>query len=85
MPSDKKLIAAATHTAEQAKLLWRLVDNAKRKVERAQGEVEAAEEAAEKLEVQAEDAQRVAEEAREAASGLSTFADAQPAEIGMER
>lgn len=85
MPTDKKLIAAATHTAEQAKTLWRLVDNAKRKVERAQAAVEAAEDAVDELEAQAEEAQRVADDAREAASGLNTFADAQPAEIGMER
>jgi hypothetical protein len=85
MPTDKKLIAAATHTAEQAKLAWRLVDNAKRSVDRAQDKLAAAEDAVVEAEEKAEAAQREADEAREAASGLSTFVDAQAAEIGMER
>lgn len=85
MATDKKLIAAATHTAEQAKLAWKAVDNAERSVERAREKVAAAEDALEQLRVQAEDAQRAADEARDAASGLSTFVEAQAAEIGMER
>lgn len=85
MPTDKKLIAAATHTAEQAKLAWRAVDSAKKKAVRAEAEVLAADEAVAALEEQAEAAQQVADEAREAASGLSVNVDAQSADIGMER
>jgi nitrogen fixation/metabolism regulation signal transduction histidine kinase len=83
MPSDKKLIAAAAHTAEQAKLLKQGVANAHRKVERAEEDVEAARDALEKMQEQYEAAQDEADEAREAASGLSTFVEAGSAEIGV--
>ena len=85
MATDKKLAAAATHTAEQARLAWLAVDNAKAKVERSQEHLEAAEDALERLQEQAEAAQQLADNAREAASGLDVFVDAQAAHIGMER
>lgn len=84
MLSDKKLIAAAGHTAGQAKAAWRAVDAARDKVRRAQAQVDAAEEAVAVLEEQAEEAQQVANDAREAASGLPAFANAEVAEIGVD-
>lgn len=83
MASNKKLIAAATHTAAQAKAAWKAVDQARKKVGRAHADVEAAEDALAVLEGQAEAAQREADEAREAASGLSVDVDAQTANVGM--
>ncbi len=83
--TDKKKVAAAAHTAHQAKLAWKAVDAAELKVERARADVEAAEEAVEQLREQAEAAQGVADAAREAAQGIPNFVDAQAAEIGVER
>jgi hypothetical protein len=85
MTTDKKKIAAAAHTAEQAKLAWTGADRARVSVEKARARLEEAEAAADEMDKQAEEAQRVADEARDAASGLATYAQAESANIGMER
>lgn len=83
MPSDKKLIAAAAHTAEQAELLKLGVANAQRKVERAEEDVEAARDALEQMQAQYEAAQREADEAREAAVGLNVAVFPDAAQVGV--
>lgn len=85
MPSNKKLLAAAAHTAEQAAILKQGVANAQRKLERAEDDVEAARDALEQMQVQYEEAQAEADEARDAADGLgaSVFPDA--AEVGVSQ
>lgn len=83
MPSDKKLVAAAAHTAEQAELLRLGVENAKKKLERARADVEAAGDALGEMQAQYEEAQAVADEAREAASGVPSFVSAGTANVGV--
>lgn len=83
MPSDKKLIAAAAHTAEQAKILKQGVANAEAKLERAHEAVNAARDALAAAQESWEAAEDDAANAREAASGLSSFIDAGVANVGV--
>lgn len=83
MPSDKKLLAAAAHTAEQADILEGAVGKAEEKLERAKAAVVGAEESLENAKQDAEDARAAADEAREAASGLAASVFPDVAGIGV--
>ena len=83
MPSDKKLVAAAAHTRQQAELFWAAVENAEEKLDRALEAVEAAKAALARAQDKAEERQAEADEAAEAASGIPVNVNAEPAQIGV--
>jgi hypothetical protein len=83
MPTEKKLLAAAAFTRQQADFFADQVENIRRKVERARADLDATEAALERAIEKAEEKQLEAAAAAEAAEGLSVFVSAQPAQFGV--
>lgn len=83
MPSDKKLLAAAAHTAEQADILEGQVEKAEEQLERAKAAVDAAEDQLDNAIEDAKTARALADEYAEAASGLGSFPDVE--DIGVNQ
>lgn len=81
--SDKKILAAAVHTAEQADFLEGQVAKAEEDLDRARAAVDAAEDALDNAEADAKAARALADEYAEAASGLGAFPDV--SEIGVNQ
>lgn len=84
MPTEKKLIAAAAFTREQATFFAAQVENMRIKVVLARNDLELAEAALERAMEKAAEKRREAEEAEAAADGIPSFVHAQPAQFGVD-